>query len=564
MAALPPLSNFTPRRPLLIAGFATLLFIFFLAHSWGSETIASYVPWRDQNPELASDVQVLNSDTQRRLDRLRKECQGPDPFEAQYSRANLRMTRGYEGSLARLERVIYKILRGEPVKVGIIGGSVTRGHGVQEHERWPDQLNGFLKEFYAPKSDIPVINGASPATGSDYFSYCFALHIPDDVDLVIVELGINDVGEPEDLTTMEDLLRGLLDMQSQPAVMLLEVLGFSGGGMGGAGGRYHLPIAQYYDVPVINQRHPTASHFARFPDIMPHYFDINGYGETDMRHLNSRGHLDASNIIASMLRDTTCGLVNNPSFRLPPANPPNAVIEKTAQAAYDAQADELYGDDVEGALATLEADWSTEEKTWMEPYQPPKDDTKGEEGEHKKTYRRPGMWQRRVEHGLVPRMEFLAGWNPDPNYRRATSRPTCYSTKATEARFNLTPSYADGWEFWLHPDHNDKPYVIAREPGARVTFEIPVHAGTIKMYYLRSERMSLGKIRCWIDDDEAAGKEGILLNGWWKRDWINIGQYTTLAENLPPGVHRVNCVNLNETDTTDGGHDFRIISLVSS
>lgn len=47
-------------------------------------------------------------------------------------------------------------------------------------------------------------------------------------------------------------------------------------------------------------------------------------------------------------------------------------------------------------------------------------------------------------------------------------------------------------------------------------------------------------------------------------DGSNIGQYTTIAEGLPSGVHRVNCVNLNETDTVGGGHDFRMISLVSS
>lgn len=127
-----------------------------------------------------------------------------------------------------------------PVRSGPLLTPVTKGHGVNENERWPDRLHGFLKDFYAPKTDIPVINGASPATGSDYFSYCFALHIPTNVDLVIIELGINDVGKPEDLETMEDLLRGVLDLPSQPAVMLLEVLGFSGGGMGGAGGRHHL------------------------------------------------------------------------------------------------------------------------------------------------------------------------------------------------------------------------------------------------------------------------------------------------------------------------------------
>lgn len=568
MVALPPLPVGLAKRPLLIAAFATILFVFILGHSWSSETIASYTPWGGQRSKtsssgLASGVQTLSSDTKRRLDHLGKECDRPDPFEALYSRPNLRMTRGYEGSLARLERVVYKILRGDPVKVGVIGGSITKGHGVYASERWPDVLREFLIEFYVPKSDIPVINGAAPATGSDYFSFCFALHIPEDVDLVIVELGVNDVGDPDDFKTMEDLIRGLLDMESQPAVMLLEVLGFSGGGMGGAGGRHHLPVAQYYDVPVLNQRHPIASHFARFPDLMPHYFDINGWGDPDMRHLNARGHRDAANIIASMLRDTTCGLVTNPSFRMPPATPPQVVIEKIAQATYDAQADELYGDDVDDALAALEADWSKEEKTWIEPYKRPKGVAEGEEGEHKETYRRPGMWQRRVEHGLVPRMEFMAGWNPDPDYRRPISRPTCYSTKATEARFNLTPSYSDGWEYWVHPDFSDKPYIVAREPGARVSFEIPVHAGTIKLYYLRSAR-GLGKIRCWIDDDETAGKKGVLINGFWKRDWLNIGQYTTLGENLPAGVHHVNCVSLNETDTADGGHEFRIIGLMSS
>lgn len=44
----------------------------------------------------------------------------------------------------------------------------------------------------------------------------------------------------------------------------------------------------------------------------------------------------------------------------------------------------------------------------------------------------------------------------------------------------------------------------------------------------------------------------------------NIGDYTTIAEGVSPGTHRVNCINLNETDTADGGHDFRIISIVSS
>lgn len=39
---------------------------------------------------------------------------------------------------------------------------------------------------------------------------------------------------------MENLLRGLLDMDSKPAVVLVEGLAFGNGGMGGGGGRLHL------------------------------------------------------------------------------------------------------------------------------------------------------------------------------------------------------------------------------------------------------------------------------------------------------------------------------------
>lgn len=87
------------------------------------------------------------------------------------------------------------------------------------------------------------------AVGSDYFSFCFPLHISRESDLVLVELGVNDEAIPEHVENMENLLRGLLEMDRQPAVMLVEALAFSNGGMGGGGGRMHLPVAQFYGEP---------------------------------------------------------------------------------------------------------------------------------------------------------------------------------------------------------------------------------------------------------------------------------------------------------------------------
>jgi hypothetical protein len=79
-----------------------------------------------------------------------------------------------------------------------------------------------------------------PATGSDYFSYCYPLHIPAESDLVLIELGINDSGWEGHVENMENLLRGLLEMESMPAVILVEAMAFANGGVGGGGGRMHL------------------------------------------------------------------------------------------------------------------------------------------------------------------------------------------------------------------------------------------------------------------------------------------------------------------------------------
>lgn len=101
-------------------------------------------------------------------------------------------------------------------------------------------LQGLLTEMY-PGADVTIINGAIPATGSDYFSFCFPLHIPsDDVDIVFVELGVNDEALMEHSTNMDNLIRGLLELPQNPAVILLELLAFSTGQMGGGGGRMHL------------------------------------------------------------------------------------------------------------------------------------------------------------------------------------------------------------------------------------------------------------------------------------------------------------------------------------
>lgn len=97
----------------------------------------------------------------------------------------------------------------------------------------------MLADAY-PWANITIVNGATPATGSDYYSFCFPLHIPEDVDLVFVELAVNDEAVAEHADDMDNLLRGLLELPSEPAVVLIEALALSAGVMAGVGGRIHL------------------------------------------------------------------------------------------------------------------------------------------------------------------------------------------------------------------------------------------------------------------------------------------------------------------------------------
>lgn len=95
--------------------------------------------------------------------------------------------------------------------MGIIGGSVSAGHGMHAggdnvpenimHNVFFDHLNtlfpqpggtveGMGVSKHGPNGAQNVFyNGAEPARGSDYYSMCLSLHIPQDVDLVVVELG---------------------------------------------------------------------------------------------------------------------------------------------------------------------------------------------------------------------------------------------------------------------------------------------------------------------------------------------------------------------------------------
>jgi hypothetical protein len=112
---------------------------------------------------------------------------------------NLERSNAYTGSAHRFRQLILSVLRGEKtqIKMGVLGGSVTAGHGVQEDDQWPvlygAYLQAKLREVTGRKDvTVSVQNGAVPAVESNYFTSCWMEHLDEDLDLVVIEMAIND------------------------------------------------------------------------------------------------------------------------------------------------------------------------------------------------------------------------------------------------------------------------------------------------------------------------------------------------------------------------------------
>ena len=92
----------------------------------------------------------------------------------------------------------------------LISGAFFSGHGVNDDQNWSTQFFRWWNETF-PHPDNSFTNGAVPAVTSEYYSACFKEHIgtpprsivlsvidsdvrlvDEDVDLIILELGIND------------------------------------------------------------------------------------------------------------------------------------------------------------------------------------------------------------------------------------------------------------------------------------------------------------------------------------------------------------------------------------
>ncbi|RSH82182.1 hypothetical protein EHS25_006115 [Saitozyma podzolica] len=419
--------------------------------------------------------------------------------------AGLAKAVSYAGSNDRLRRVLARMKAGEPFTVGVIGGSVSRGHGLAapdgDNANDPKNLNRIIFDHLDalfPQAAGTVlgesgrdlgkngfVNGALGGTGSDYFSLCLQEHIPEDVDLVIVELAINDEVLLRNMDSYELLVRSILDLPRKPAILNLNVFALMFAQVAN-GGDLHSGIAQYYDLPILSLRnvflHEALANVSVIRELFHQKSDApaDDLSDVDLRHHSPEGH---------------------------------RLLGQLASAYIDSQLCEM---------AKLEAKVDTTDIEVLYPSPP------------------------------LPRMRVVSKY--DQNTQVPTLQPNCFPM-TTGGKNRLTPLENKGWREW---NWEAKNYLIADEPGSTVTFGFSTQLGSVQLHYLRSASFGLGTVFCWVDDEL---DKGVTIVGYWNEIY-NIGRAATIRADLKAGEHLLHCELLETTADPKGGREFRIISLM--
>jgi len=150
---------------------------------------------------------------------------------------------------ARIYKAMDKGRQGKPIKIGVIGGSITAGTAAStESKRWANLMTDWWETTF-PSSSVTLINAGWGGTGSD-----IGVHrVYDDLlkqnpDFVVIEFSVNDSEGPLAKKMMEGLVQQIILADSTPGIMML-ILKMENGTTAQAS---HKAVADYYQIPMVS------------------------------------------------------------------------------------------------------------------------------------------------------------------------------------------------------------------------------------------------------------------------------------------------------------------------
>lgn len=167
------------------------------------------------------------------------------------------------GNTGRLQRVIQRAKAGENVTIAFIGGSITQGAGaIPIHTRcYAHQTYLEFAKCFGTGENVHFIKAGVGGTPSQLGIIRFDRDILRDgmvePDLVVVEFAVNDEGDETKGVCYESLVRKILSLPNQPAVVLLfSVFAYD----------WNLqdrlaPIGEHYDLPMVSIKDAVSPQF---------------------------------------------------------------------------------------------------------------------------------------------------------------------------------------------------------------------------------------------------------------------------------------------------------------
>lgn len=202
------------------------------------------------------------------------------------------------GDVTPLQQAMAKARRGEPVVVGVIGGSITQGAAATKLEnRYGNRIAAWWQSAF-PNSKIEFVNAGIGATGSSYAvmraQRDLLSHKP---DFVVVEFAVNDPKDRANAESYEGLLRQILREPQAPAVLLLFMMTKDGGNAQ----EWEAKLGAHYNLPMVSYRDAIwgeiqAERLA-WSDVSP-----------DQVHPNDWGHEQAAKFVTAVLEQVRTGL----------------------------------------------------------------------------------------------------------------------------------------------------------------------------------------------------------------------------------------------------------------
>ncbi len=219
-----------------------------------------------------------------------------------------------EGDRTRIHHVLSKARRGEPVTIGVIGGSITGGAAASE---WVNSYGPLVTEWWQatfPDCEVKLIAAGIGGTGSIYG----ALRAERDLlrhqpDFVITEFGVNDAADQACMDSVEGLTRQIL---SGDAANLMIFMALRGDDEIYNVQATQIPVGEHYDLPMLSFRDAVAQ---QIDEGRITWEDVHA----DVVHPNDRGHRLATDLIIHALEQALAALPEEGEIdTIPPLPPP--------------------------------------------------------------------------------------------------------------------------------------------------------------------------------------------------------------------------------------------------